>query len=113
MSRVQPPGDPVPFLNPFGELKAAFGFGGHVVSAGLMKSSIVNGPFRKWLVNVVPVVASVHVAGSAARLTSFCIRHVYGWPASLTWVFFSAGAVVRPRTPSQPPYRLSKLWFSS
>src|SRR3954449_4794327 len=103
MSRVQPPGDPEPFLNPFGELNAAFGFGGHVVSAGLMKSSIVNGAFRKWLVNVVPVVESVHVAGSAARLTSFCIRHVYGRPPSLTCVFLSAGAVLSPRTPSQPP----------
>src|SRR3954449_3360931 len=103
MSRVQPPGDPVPFLNPFAELNAAFGFGGHVVSAGLMKSSIVNGAFTKWLVNVVPVVESVHVAGSDARLTSFCIRHVYGCPAWLTCVFFSAGAAVSPCTPSQPP----------
>src|SRR3954468_19879130 len=78
MSRVQPPGDPVPFTQPlpYGELKPLFGSGGQVVSDAEMKSSITNGAFVKWLVNVVPVVLSVHVAGSAARLTSFCFRHV-------------------------------------
>jgi hypothetical protein len=34
MSRVQPPGDPVPFLNPFGALNATSGLGGQVVSVG-------------------------------------------------------------------------------
>jgi hypothetical protein len=81
MSRVQPPGLPVPFLNPFGDEKAAFGFGGHVVSVGLMKSSIVNGALTKWLVNVEPVVESVQAGLSAVRLTSSCIEHVYGVPA--------------------------------
>ena len=52
MSRVQPPGVPEPFANPFGEVNAALGFGGHVVSDGEMKSSIRNGAFVKWLVIV-------------------------------------------------------------
>src|SRR5690348_4265119 len=103
MSRVQPPGDPVPFLNPFGDENAAFGFGGHVVSDGLMKSSIVNGAFVNALVNVVPVVESVQFAGSAARLTSSCIRQLYGVPASFSCVVLSGVAALRPRTPSQPP----------
>jgi hypothetical protein len=62
---VQPPGDPVPFLNPFGAEKAAFGFGGHVVSVGLMKSSIRKMSFVKWLVNASPVAGfvSLHDCG--------------------------------------------------
>src|SRR5881227_2010638 len=105
MSRVHPPGDPVPFLKPFGDENAAFGFGGHVVSDGLMKSSIVNGAFENALENVVPVVESVHVGVSDARFTSFCIRQLYGVPASFTCVVLSGVADVSPRTPSHPPHR--------
>src|SRR3954449_7034125 len=116
MSRVQPPGDPVPFLNPFGEVNAAFGFGGHVVSAGLMKSLMLKRSFGKWLVNAAPDAGfvSLHDCGwTAARFTSSCSRHAYGWPFWSTCVFCAAVALARPFTPSQPPYRLSKLWFSS
>src|SRR3954447_21581432 len=116
MSRVHPPGDPAPFLNPFGELNAAFGFGGHVVSAGLMNVSIWNGAFVNALVNAAPVAGfvSLHDCGwTAARFTSSCSRHAYGLPFWSTCVFCAAVALARPFTPSQPPYRLSKLWFSS
>jgi hypothetical protein len=42
----------------------------------------VNGAFRKWLVNVVPVVVSVQSAGSGGdvRFTSFWSRQAYGTP---------------------------------
>ncbi len=75
MSRVQPPGrlfglgrTPFAANTPgCGQVRASFG----------MKASIEKGAFVKWLMNVVPVVVSVQSAGStAARLTSFCIRHV-------------------------------------
>ena len=67
--------------------------------------SIANGAFAKWLVNEVPVVVSVHVAGcgGTARLTSFCSRQVYGVPAWLTWTVCAGSAALRPRTASQPP----------
>src|SRR3954451_20358871 len=123
MSRVQPPGegggwpgDATPLSHPFGFENANSGFGGHVLSAGLMKLSIVNGAFPKWLVNGPPGgpgVASLHVCESAARLTSFCFRQLYVLPAWLTCFVWVASAFDRPFTPSQPPYRLSKLWFSS
>jgi hypothetical protein len=78
--------------------------------------SIENCPvFGNALVNVVPVVESVHVAASGGdvRLTSSCFRHVNGVPFWLTCVFSAAVAFALPFTPSHPPYRLSKLWFSS
>ena len=91
---------------------------GHVFAVGGMKSSIWNGAFVNALVNgppVVPAVESEHVAasGGLVRFTSSCLRQVYAFPAWLTCVVCAASALARPFTPSQPPYRLSKLWFSS
>ena len=80
---------------------------------------MVNGSFAKWLAKLppgVPGVESVHVAVSglgACRFASFCLRQLYALPASFTCVVCAASAFERPLTPSQPPYRLSKLWFSS
>src|SRR5947209_1420134 len=104
MSRVQPPGVPVPFAQPFGRANSWPGCG-HVVSDGAMKSSIVNHVFGKWLTNVVAVVRSVQSAGSGGevRLTSFCIRHVYGEPPCPICVVWAASAFARPFTPTQPP----------
>ena len=67
MSRVQPPGVPVPFAQPFGRANSWPGCG-HVVSDGAMKSSIVNHVFGKWLTNVVAVVRSVQSAGSGGEV---------------------------------------------
>jgi len=80
---------------------------------------MTNGAFPKWLTKLppgVPGVVSVHVVVSglgAWRFASFCFRQVYALPASLTCVVCAVSALARPLTPSQPPYRLSKLWFSS
>jgi hypothetical protein len=72
---------------------------------------MTNGAFAKWLVNEEPVVVSVHSvpSGGEARFTSTWRRHVNGVPAWLTCVVWAGVAVVSPLTPSQPPYRLSKL----
>ena len=80
-----------------------------------MYCSIENGAFGKWLVNGVPVEVSVQSPGSGGdvRLTSFCSRQVYSSPFCAIWFVCASGASARPFTPSQPPYRLSKLWFSS
>jgi hypothetical protein len=69
----------------------------------------------KALANDVPVVVSVHVVASGdgdVNFTSFCFRQLYGTPACVTCVVWAASALARPLTPSQPPKRLSKLWFS-
>src|SRR5215831_3175241 len=89
---------------------------GHVFAVGGMYVSIWNGAFVKWLVNappVLPVVESLHSAlsGGEVRFTSSCLRQEYAFPAWLTCVVCAASALARPFTPSQPPYRLSKLWF--
>src|SRR5438445_698729 len=102
MSRVQPPGCPVPFATPFAAKTPG---AGQVVSDGLMKSSIVNGAFLKWLVNGFAVVESLQSAGCGGevRLTSFCSRQVNAVPDWLTCVVFAACAFATPLTPSQPP----------
>jgi hypothetical protein len=48
MSRVQPPGSArgSPASNPFAKLKPCSGIG-HVAAVDGMKSSILNGPFKK------------------------------------------------------------------
>ena len=50
--------------------------------------SIEKGALVNALENDVPVVVSVHVAGSGGdvRLTSFCLRQLNGVPAWLTWI---------------------------
>jgi hypothetical protein len=82
----------------------------------------VNHQLPKWLGNGVAVVVSVHVVLSGAaglagdcacRFTSSWYRHWNGTPFSFTWSVCAGSAFSRPLTPSQPPYRLSKLWFSS
>jgi hypothetical protein len=106
MSRVHPPGEPVPFSQPLPCANASSGFGGHVVSVGASQSSIVNGALTKWLMKLppgVPGVESEHVAGSAARFTSLIFRQLYAFPASLTWVVCAASAFAVPFTPSQAP----------
>src|SRR5215217_2271861 len=97
MSRVQPPGRPVPLSTPFGNENAWSG-GGHVVSAGLISVSIVNHLFGNALEK--PCAASVHVAvsGGEVRLTSFCRRHVYALPAWSTCVVCAASALDRKST---------------
>ena len=72
--------------------------------------------FENALLNDDPVVESVHVVASGdgeVRLTSSCLRQLNGAPDWFTWVVCAASALPRPLTPSQLPYRLSKLWFSS
>ncbi len=53
----------------------------------------------------------------ACRFASSWYRHSYGanelGPVCPSCVVCAASASERPRVPSQPPYRLSKLWFSS
>ena len=68
---------------------------GQVVAVGGISESIVNGAFVKWLVNVVAVVESVHVAGSGGdvRFTSCCSRQLNGspdWFTCLTLAFADA-----------------------
>src|SRR5438874_943027 len=113
MSRVHPPerllglgGRPFGAKTPgCGQVRASFG----------MYCSMLKGVLRKWLVKVVLVVVSVQSAGSGGdvRLTSFCSKQWYGAPACPICVVWPASALARPLTASQPPYRLSKLWFSS
>jgi hypothetical protein len=76
-----------------------------VVAVGGMNWSIRNGAFGKRLLNAVPVVWSVQVAGSGgeARLTSFCSRQLNGVPCWLTWTVCRRGAESSPRTPGQRP----------
>src|SRR4029077_2115505 len=87
----------------------------------------LNGLLVKWLVKAVAVVLSVQSAarGGEGRVTAFWSKQVYACegrhPACgvgkqvscVTWIVWAAGALARPLTPSHPPYRLSKLWFSS
>src|SRR3954454_11005627 len=115
MSRVHPPGEPVPLAQPFGCVNATPGDGGQVVSVGAMYWSMLNGALVKWLWNVVPVVESVHVTdnGGDVRLTSSWSRQSYRLPAWLTWTVWLVDVLCRPFTPGHRPYRLSKLWFSS
>src|SRR5262249_4485625 len=88
---------------------------GQVTSCGWMKASIWNGAFVNALVNDGVTVESVHVAASGGdvRLTSSCCRQLNAVPLWFTCVVCAASALARPLTPSQPPNRLSKLWFSS
>ena len=76
MSRVHPPGR-LDGLGgrPFGAKTPGCG---QVRALAGMYVSMPNGAFGKWLVNVVAVVVSVHVAvsGGEVRLTSFCKRQV-------------------------------------
>src|SRR4051812_21349334 len=106
MSRVHPPGEPVPLSQPFDLANAWSGSGGHVVSVGAGQLSIVDGAFRKWLVNVPPGVPGVESTQSwlnALRFTSFCFRQWYALPASFTWTVCAASAFEMPFTPSQLP----------
>jgi len=106
MSSVHPPGSPVPLRKPWAA-KAPTGFGQVVALAG-MNWSIRNGEFLNALVAL-----QLAVSGGTVRLTSFCGRQASGAPAWSTWVVCAWSAFDSPSTPSQPPYRLSKLWFSS
>ena len=98
MSSVQPPGSAPgeSFSTPRG---ADTPGAGQVLSVGLMKSSMVNGWFSKWLA-VMPWAASVQVLlkGGEVRLTSFCGRQEYAAPSCATWVFFAVEASDRPST---------------
>src|SRR6266516_760638 len=102
MSRVQPPGRPVPFATPGGCANASEGFG-HVVAVAGMNLSIVKNVF----VNALAMLCaeSVHVAlsGGDVRLTSFCNRQEYAAPAWSTCVVCAVSALAIPFTPSQPP----------
>src|SRR3954452_6287002 len=103
MSLVQPPARPVPFSMPVDVLSVGFG---QVVSSGLMKSSIVNGAFVKWLSNAgaVELAGSWQVvdSGGLARVGAFWRRQVYGLPAWSTWVVLSGVACATPSTWSPP-----------
>ena len=117
MSRVQPPGSArgSPASSPLAKLKPCSGFG-HVAAVAGMKSSIVNGWFRKWLAYAMPfgvVLLQTLESGGVVRFTSSWNRHEYGTPFWSTCVTCDPVAFWGPFTPSQPPYRLSKLWFSS
>src|ERR1044072_6820394 len=103
MARVHPQGSPVPLSQPLAfENGPGTGLScGQVVSVGLMIGSIRNQVFD-----------SPHVPVCATMLTSSCGRHGYALPFWSTCVVLPATAFARPLTPSQPPYRLSKLWFS-
>src|SRR6266550_3727966 len=120
MSRVQPPGRLAGLgRRPFGantpgcgQVRASFG----------IYASIENGELAKWLLNgvlvaagTVPVVSVQVVARGVGdvRLTSFCRRQAKTAPFCLICSVVAALALLRPLTPSQVPYRLSKLWFSS
>ncbi len=113
MSLVHPPGRLLGLgVRPFGANTPGCG---HVRASFGMNASIENGAFGKWLLNAVPVLVSVQSAGCGGdvRLTSFCSRQLYRSPFWPIWFVRAASAFARPFTPSQPPYRLSKLWFSS
>ena len=109
---MQPPGWPLPFGTPCAA--KTFG-GGHVVAVAGMNESMLNGELVKSLLNGLPL-ASVpeHATGCGGdvRFTSFCSRQVYAVPFIPICVICAEVAPERPFTPSQPPYRLSKLWFS-
>src|SRR5262245_47733859 len=89
MSRVQPP-SVAPGLSLRTPLAAKTRGGGQVLSAGAMKSSILNGPFVKWLSNgvatggdpvrIVPL--QTFESGGTFRFTSSCGIHVYAVPAT-------------------------------
>src|SRR6478672_1544109 len=107
MSRVQPPGCPFgsPLRIPFGNAKPCEGFG-HVAAVDGMKSSIVNGAFKKWLLKATPfgeTPLQTVESGGDVRFTSICSRHEYGTPFWSTCVICDAVAFWGPLTPSQPP----------
>src|SRR5262249_23968058 len=84
---------------------------GHVFAVAGMNASILNSaPLKKWLVNMVPV-TSVHCeeSGGTVRLTSTCLRQVKAGPAWFSFGSAPGFAFERLLTPSQPPYKLSKL----
>ena len=115
MSRVQPPGSPLPFSTPLG---ADTPGAGQVVSDGLMKRSMAKGLLVKWLVTPCAVSEQSAGCGGLVRFTSFCSRQEYLVPSWATWAVCAAVAFARPSTrrpPTEPhpPYRLSKEWFSS
>src|SRR5689334_24463556 len=113
MSSMHPPGWPAPIATPGGPDGRPGA--GQLVAVGATTSSIAKGRFGKALSNDDAVVVSVHVAASGdgdVNFTSFCFRQVYGFPPCPTWAVWAASALARPLTPSQPPKRLSKLWFS-
>ena len=91
---------------------------GQVASVGLMKRSIANGLFVKWLTTLCAVSVQSAGWGGLASLASFCGRQESFVPSWATWVVCAAVARGRPftrcpLTEPQPPYRLSKEWFSS
>src|SRR2546429_7802205 len=99
MSRVQPPGSPVPSAKPVAEKAPG---GGHVFAVFGMKASIENGAFVKWLVNIVPVVEAEQAAGCDARVTSFWSKQWDAAPPRPIWNGCAGAAFARPLTPSQP-----------
>src|SRR5438105_15386817 len=110
MSRVQPPGSARESVFEIPFAKKRFG-GGHVVSDGLMKSSILNGPFVKWLsygvgtIGLPARIVPLHTfeRGGTVRLTSSCGMHVYAVPETSFWVEWAAyPGPPMPLTPSQP-----------
>src|SRR5262245_8017725 len=103
MSRVQPPGLPVPLSQPFVLAKACAGVAGHVVSIGPMYWSMLNGLFPKMLLNDVPFAESAHGPAFGDRLTSSCSRQAYGVPSCLTCTVWAGSALSMPLTPSHKP----------
>ena len=78
-----------------------------------------NGALPKWL-SAIPCAPSWQVldSGGEVRLTSSCSRQPYGVPSWAVCVVVAAVAsgspsTCWPLTGPQPPYRLSKEWFSS
>src|SRR4051794_20799143 len=103
MSRVQPPGWPLPFGTP---VDANTPGAGHVVSAAEMNASIPNGWFRKSLLKATPFgVTPLHAvaSGGDVRFTSFWSRQPYAAPFWSRCVQLAADAFGRPFTPSQSP----------
>src|SRR5438132_12900514 len=103
MSRVQPPGWPLPFGTPTGAKTPG---AGHVVSDGVMKSSMRNGALVKWLSKGTPfafVPLQTLDRGGVVRLTSFCSKQEYTAPAWLSWMVLPDGPFASPLTPYQPP----------
>src|SRR6478735_11035115 len=98
MSSVQPPGS-APGESFSTPLAAKTPGAGQVLSIGLMKLSIRNGRFVKWLA-VMPCAASWQVLerGGDLRLTSFCGRHEYAEPSCARCVFLAVLASARPTT---------------
>src|SRR5580765_1001812 len=113
MSLVHPPGRLAGLgVRPFGANTPGCG---HVRASFEMYCSIEKGALVKWLENGAPVLVSVQSdgCGGDVRFTSFCSRQLYRRPFWPIWFVRAASAFERPFTPSQPPYKLSKLWFSS